>query len=238
MPRLAGTCPACHGARPTVRDASHASTSRRLGLLGGMRGLLGYAVADHGQLDHVARLGTKRVGLPAVPPRRRSRRAGPARSIHDYEYVRNGIANVFCVVEPKTGRRLTRATRRRTNRDFARMLHRISRAYPKARRIHLVADNLSTHSVKACIETFGERQGKSLWRRFKVHLTPKHGSWLNAAEMEASLLGRQQCLGKRPMPDLPTLAARGQGVAAGRYARRHAYPMEVPREGRPARVPV
>src|SRR5215831_16686229 len=68
----------------------------------------------------------------------------------DYEYVRKGTANVFCVVEPKTGKRLTRATRRRKNRDFARMLLRISRAYPKAKRIHLVVDNLSTHSEKAC----------------------------------------------------------------------------------------
>lgn len=135
---------------------------------------------------------------PSIPMRPgRTRRS-------DYEYVRKGTANVFCVVEPKTGRRLTRATRRRTNRDFARMLRRISKAYPKAKRIHLVADNLSTHSEKACIETFGERQGRSLWRRFKVHFTPKHGSWLNAAEMEASLVGRQ-CLGKRHIPDLPTL---------------------------------
>jgi transposase len=130
------------------------------------------------------------------------RRGRVARS--DYEYVRKGTANVFCVVEPKTGKRLTRATRRRTNRDFARMLLRIVKAYPKAKRIHLVVDNLSSHSENACVETFGERKGRRLWRRFKVHFTPKHGSWLNAAEMEASLLGRQ-CLGKRRIPDLPTL---------------------------------
>ena len=122
----------------------------------------------------------------------------------DYEYVRNGVANIFCIVEPKTGKRLTHATRRRTNKDFGRALHRISKAYPKATRIHLVVDNLSTHSKKACIDAFGERKGRSLWARFKVHYTPKHGSWLNAAEMEASLVGRQ-CLGKRRIPNLPTL---------------------------------
>jgi transposase len=102
-------------------------------------------------------------------------------------------------VVPKTGKRLTRATRRRTNRDFARQLRRIATAYRKAKRIHLVIDNLSSHSENACIETFGERKGRSLWRRFKVHFTPKHGSWLNAAEMEASLLSRQ-CLGRRRIP--------------------------------------
>jgi transposase len=122
----------------------------------------------------------------------------------DYEYVRKGTANVFCIVEPKTGKRLTRATRRRANRDFARALARISKAYRKAKRIHLVLDNLSSHSENACIETFGKQHGRSLWRRFKVHFTPKHGSWLNAAEMEASLLSRQ-CIGKRRIPDLRTL---------------------------------
>ena len=120
--------------------------------------------------------GSARTGTPV-------RRGRIARS--DYEYVRKGTANVFCVVEPKTGRRLTRPTRRRTNRDFARTLRRISKAYPKAKRIHLVVDNLSSHSQNACIETFGDRGGRSLWRRFKVHFTPKHASWLNAAEMEA-----------------------------------------------------
>jgi transposase len=75
---------------------------------------------------------------------------------------------------------------------------------PEGQRIHLVLDNLSSHSENACIETFGKQHGRSLWRRFKVHFTPKHGSWLNAAEMEASLLSRQ-CIGKRRIPDLRTL---------------------------------
>jgi hypothetical protein len=122
----------------------------------------------------------------------------------DYEYVRNGTANIFCIVEPKTGRRLTYATARRTGRDFARALLRIAKAYPKARKIHLVVDNLSSHSEKSCIDTFGRTKGRALWRRFRVHYTPKHASWLNAAEMEASLVARQ-CLGKRRIPDLDVL---------------------------------
>src|SRR5262245_34136083 len=131
--------------------------------------------------------------------------ARPGRSARtDYEYVRNGVANIFCIVEPKTGKRLTHATRRRTNKDFGRALHRISKAYPKAKRIHLVVDNLSSHSEQACVDAFGERKGRSLWSHSTSDCTPKHGSWLNAAEMEASLVGRQ-CLGKRRIPNLPTL---------------------------------
>lgn len=136
----------------------------------------------------------------------------------DYEYVRKGTANVFCVIEPKTGRRLTYATRRRTGRDFARALHRIAKAYPRASRIHLVVDNLSTHSEKSCVAAFGKRRGRVLWRRFRVHYTPKHASWLNAAEMEASLVARQ-CLGKRRIPDLGTLR---HEVRAWRAAATHA----------------
>lgn len=131
--------------------------------------------------------------------------AGPGRVARtDYEYVRKGTANIFCIVEPKTGKRLTYATRRRTNRDFGRALQRVSRAYPKAKRIHLVVDNLSTHTEKACVDAFGVKKGRRLWARFKVHYSPKHGSWLNAAEMEAGLVGRQ-CLGKRRIPHLEML---------------------------------
>src|SRR5262249_36472030 len=104
-----------------------------------------------------------------------------------------------------------------------RALQRITKAYRKAKRIHLVADNLSSHSENACIETFGERNGRRLWRRFKVHFTPKHGSWLNAAEMEASLLGRQ-CLGKRRIPHLVTL--RREVGAWRRVATREGMPIQ------------
>jgi transposase len=140
----------------------------------------------------------------------------------DYEYVRKGTANVFCIVEPKTGRRLTHATKRRAGRDFARALLRIAKAYPRAKRIHLVVDNLSTHTEKSCTDAFGLQRGRALWRRFKIHYTPKHASWLNAAEMEASLVARQ-CLGRRRIGDLSTL--RHQVRAWRRAATREGSPI-------------
>lgn len=123
----------------------------------------------------------------------------------DYEYRRLGTANVYCIVEPLTGRRLTHATPRRGYLEFARALGRISRRYRKAAVIHLVVDNLSIHCEQACIATYGPVRGRALWRRFRVHFTPKHGSWLNAAEMEVSLLSRE-CLGRRRIPNLTDLA--------------------------------
>jgi hypothetical protein len=134
----------------------------------------------------------------------------PRRS--DYEYVREGTANIFCIVEPLTGRRLTYASANRTGRAFTRALERIARRYPRARKIHLVMDNLSTHSATSVKATLGAKQGKRLWRRFQVHHTPKHASWLNMAEMEASLVSRQ-CLGSARIGHLHTLKSR---VAAWR----------------------
>jgi len=122
----------------------------------------------------------------------------------DYEYIRCGTGNIFCIIEPKTGRRLTHATRRRTHRDFARALRKIARRHRHARTIHLVVDNLNTHCEKSCIEAFGNEAGSALWRRFTIHYTPKHGSWLNAAELEANLVGRE-CLGRRRIAQLPAL---------------------------------
>ena len=140
-------------------------------------------------------LAPARSGLPIKP-------GVPVRT--DYEYVRRGTANIFCVVEPLTGRRLTTATARRAGADFARMLARIARRYRHARVIHLVVDNLSTHSERCVKDALGEEAGRSLWRRFRLHFTPKHGSWLNAAEMEVSFVSRE-CLGNRRIGDLETL---------------------------------
>lgn len=114
----------------------------------------------------------------------------------DYEYVRRGTANIFCIVEPREGRRQTHATRNRKGAAFARALKRIADRYGDARTIHLVVDNLNTHCEKSLVDHFGELAGKRLWRRFTVHYTPKHASWLNPAEMEASLVSRE-CLGSR-----------------------------------------
>ena len=122
----------------------------------------------------------------------------------DCEYKRCGSANTFCGVEPKAGRHFTRATADRSSPQFADYLLAIAAHYPAAETIHLVMDNLSSHSRKALVERFGERAGTWLWNRFTVHYTPKHGSWLNQAEIEISLFARQ-CLGQRRIPSLGDL---------------------------------
>ncbi|MFN0063748.1 MAG: transposase [Myxococcaceae bacterium] len=100
----------------------------------------------------------------------------PAR--RDAEYKRRGTANVFAIVAPRLGFHLTHATKNRKSPSYVRALQRITKAFPKAKRIHLVQDNLSSHSEAACIRTLGPTEGRKLWARFIVHFTPKHGSWL------------------------------------------------------------
>jgi hypothetical protein len=123
----------------------------------------------------------------------------------DAEYVRRGTANVFCGVEPKAGRHFTKATPNRSAAQFADYLVEIVAAYPEADTIHLVVDNLNSHRRKALVDRFGERIGGLLWKRFTVHYTPRHGSWLNQAEIEIGLFSRQ-CLGKRRIPTPGQLA--------------------------------
>jgi hypothetical protein len=135
---------------------------------------------------------------PAVPaePGREARR--------DSEYKRCGTANVFCAVEPLAGRHLTIATPNRTGLEFAIVVAKFALAYPNASTIHLVMDNLNIHRNKSLTDNFGKKIGIEIWDRFKIHYTPKHGSWLNQAEIEIGLFSRQ-CLGKRRLPDLNTL---------------------------------
>jgi len=139
--------------------------------------------------------GEKRAGTPAAPGK-------PAR--YDYEYVRLGTANIFCAIEPLAGKHITKVTPTRSGAEFAKMLGEIARRYPKARTIHLVVDNLSTHSRRCVVRHYGEERGGALWARFTVHFTPRHGSWLNQAEIEISLLNRQG-LGRRRFTDLSSL---------------------------------
>jgi transposase len=122
----------------------------------------------------------------------------------DCEYQRRGTANVFCGIEPKAGVHFTKVTPTRSSPEFADFLLSIAVHYAAADTIHLVMDNLSTHTRKALVSRLGEKAGGWLWGRFTIHYTPKHGSWLNQAEIEISLFSRQ-CLGKRRIPDLPTL---------------------------------
>src|SRR5271167_2570673 len=122
----------------------------------------------------------------------------------DSEYRRCGKANVFCGVEPKAGRHFTKVTADRSSPEFAAYLLEVAAHYPAADTIHLVMDNLSSHTRKAVVGRFGEKAGAWLWNRFTVHYTPKHGSWLNQAEIEISLFSRQ-CLGQRRIPSLGDL---------------------------------
>lgn len=125
----------------------------------------------------------------------------------DYEYKRNGTANVFCAVEPKKGVYLNKVTTRRTSDEFAKFLASIERKYSHAEKIILVMDNLNTHNERALLEFYGQEQGKWIWSRFKVHYTPKHASWLNQAEIAINMYARQ-CLGKTRVPDINILRKR------------------------------
>ena len=132
--------------------------------------------------------------------------ASPGKVAHrDNEYRRCGTAHVFCAVEPQAGQHFTQPTARRSALDFARMAAQIAISYPAAKTIHLVLDNLNIHCRKSLVGCYGEECGDYLWKRFSVHYTPKHGSWLNQAEIEISLFSRQ-CLGQRRIGDLPSLA--------------------------------
>ncbi len=132
----------------------------------------------------------------------------PARPGHlakrDNEYRRCGTANIFGAVEPKAGRHFTRATPNRSAFQFAHYLRKVIAAYPKARKIHLVVDNLNIHCRKSWTDHLGNRRGRALWNRLRIHYTPQHGSWLNQAELELSLWSRQ-CLGRRRIPALTLL---------------------------------
>ena len=115
----------------------------------------------------------------------------------DYEYVRNGTANLFMVSEPLLGWRAVQVTERRTAKDYAEVLRWLAEeVHPDAEVIVLVQDNLNTHTLASLYEAFPPEQARRLAERFEVHYTPKHGSWLNVAEIELSVLARQ-CLDRR-----------------------------------------
>ncbi|MGH9436217.1 MAG: IS630 family transposase, partial [Terriglobia bacterium] len=122
----------------------------------------------------------------------------------DNEYKRCGTANVFCAVEPQAGKHFTWPTPDRSAPEFAKVMRTLIGSYPRARTLHLVMDNLNIHGRKSLTDFYGEKQRGDLWSRLTVHYTPKHGSWLNQAEIEISLYARQ-CLGKRRIPDFATL---------------------------------
>ena len=117
-------------------------------------------------------------------------------AIYDYEYKRYGTCNIFLSCEPLTGKRMVKITERRTKREWAHYLEEIAVQYENADKITLIMDNLNTHIPGSLYETFPPAKAKALWDRFEFVYTPKHGSWLNIAEIELSVL-TGQCLKRR-----------------------------------------
>jgi len=116
---------------------------------------------------------------------------------YDSEYERKGTTNVFMAVEPLAGKRTTQVTERRTRVDWARFVQMLLMAiYPLAEKVVLVMDNLNTHGIASLYEAFAPEVARTLAARLEIHYTPKHGSWLNMAETELSILSRQ-CLDRR-----------------------------------------
>ncbi len=122
----------------------------------------------------------------------------------DDEYVRNGVAEIFLEVEPLTGRRHVGVSAHRARTDWARWIKgMLDERYPDAAKVFLVMDNLNTHSTASLYETFPPEEARTLAERLDIHYTPKHGSWLNIAEIELSVL-KGQCLDRR-IPDMDTM---------------------------------
>ena len=115
----------------------------------------------------------------------------------DYEYIRKGTCSIFMWKEPLTGKRYVSASYRRTRQDWAREVKSIlTERYPEAKKVVLVMDNLNTHTITSLYETFPAEEALGLAQRLEIHYTPKHGSWLNIAEIELSALS-MQCLNRR-----------------------------------------
>jgi hypothetical protein len=124
----------------------------------------------------------------------------------DDEYVRNGVAGIFMEVEPLAGKRHVAVTERRTRRDWAIQIKQmLDERYPNATKVRLVMDNLNTHSIASLYEAFEPKEARRLAERLAIHYTPKHGSWLNMAEIELSVL-KGQCLDRR-IADMATMQA-------------------------------
>lgn len=123
----------------------------------------------------------------------------------DNEYIRNGTASIFLFTEPLNGWRYAQAQERRTREDWAKEIEwLLETQYPAAKKVVLVMDNLNTHNIASLYQTFEPKHALELASRLEIHYTPKHGSWMNIAELELSALGRQ-CIGSRRIPDLQTL---------------------------------
>lgn len=122
----------------------------------------------------------------------------------DYEYERCGVANIFMANEPLAGKRYVKVTEQKTKKDWAAFVKEIADDhYPSAEKIRLVMDNLATHKAAALYDAFSPEEAKRIWDRFEFIYTPKHGSWLNMAEIELNVL-MGQCL-NRKIGDMETM---------------------------------
>ena len=125
----------------------------------------------------------------------------------DDEYIRKGVAEIFMEVEPLAGKRHVEITERRTRKDWALQIKQmLDDRYPDAIKVRLVMDNLNTHNIASLYETFEPKEARRLAERLEIHYTPKHGSWLNMAEIELSVL-KGQCLDLR-IADMATMQAK------------------------------
>ena len=147
-------------------------------------------------LDETSKQQTKETRTPL--PTRPGHPAG-----YDFEYDRNGTANLFMITAPLDGWRHVKITDRRTRQDFAHVLKDIADIHIPDKKIILVTDNLNTHTLSTLYDTFAPEEASRIAKRYEIHHTPKHGSWLNIAEIEINVLVRQ-CLARR-IPDRETM---------------------------------
>ena len=129
-------------------------------------------------------------------------RPGKAKK-YDYEYIRNGKANIFVAVEPKHGKRITKVTKQRTKKDFAKFMQDVVLSYPYAEKLRIVLDNLNTHHKNSFYEAFENKEAEKILSKLEFHYTPKHASWLNVAEIEISAIDAE-CTDRR-MKDISFL---------------------------------
>ena len=177
---------------------------------------------------------SERNGRPMAPGRIAQR---------DYEYVRRGTANIFCIVAPKTGRHLTHATANRKARRFAAAMKRISDAYPDARRIHIILDNLNTHRLKSLTDAFGDADGRRLCRWPSALATLRHPSHAEARQLAQPCRNRGQPVVTRvhgPRSDRDPLRAQvpHASVEQGRRPRAQEDPVAIHHGRRPPRLPI
>ena len=144
----------------------------------------------------------------------------PGRALReDYEYVREGTCCIFVFTEPLQGWRHVEATQRRTKLDWAHQIEQLlTEYYPDTKLVRLVMDNLNTHTIGSLYQAFPAEKARELAKRLEIHYTPKHGSWLNIAEIELSVVTRQ-CLDRR----IPSINILNQALSAWEKDRNHAF---------------